>query len=194
MADASNDDDGAGTDRTVREPMETPTGGLSAVDRGGYPAASGALDGAVVGALAYLLVGLGLFLGLLFMALIGPDARLGIGGGGIAQFDDYEVFYGALYAYSELTFLVPAVAVALGVYAADIDSAGLHPGLYAGIAALVGTFTMLLVLLAIILIYEPAALPTRLDVGDELLGMAGPVIASVIAGALTGTLFHARRT
>lgn len=194
MADASSDDDGDGPTRTVREPMETPSGGLPDVDQVEDPTARGVLDGAVVGALVFLLIGLGMFLALWFMAVIGDEARLAFGLGSLAQFDSYEVFYAALYAYSELTLLVPAVAVALGVYAADIDSATIHPGLYAGVAALVGAFCMLLVLLAIALIYEPTNLAIELDVVDELLGMVGAVIASVVAGGVTGSLFHARRT
>lgn len=190
-ADPSEADEDATPDRTVREPMETPRGGLTDVDRRERQVPAGLLDGAVVGAMVYLLVGLGVFLALLFMATIGRNAVLGFGFGELQFYEEFEVYITALYAYSQLTLLAPVIAVGLGLYAAEIDSAGLHPGLYGGVATLAGSVAVLVVLLALVVIYEPPGV--ALDAGDEFLGLLGAVLASVFVGAVTGILFHARR-
>lgn len=192
MADAPTEDDADGSDRTVREPMEVPAGGLQDVERRDERVAEGALDGAVVGALAYLLIGLGVFLALLLMATVGENAVIGFGFGELQFYEDYEVFIASLYAYSQLTLLVPLAAVGIGIYAAEIDSAGINPGLYAGVATLVGSLSTLLVLLALAVSFSPPSV--TLQVGDEFLGLLGAVTAAVFVAAVTGLLFHARRT
>lgn len=178
-------------ERTIREPMDVPPGGLDDATRRDRDAAA-LLDAAVVGAIVYLLVGVGAFLALTFMATIGENATIAFGFGQLQGGGDQELFLSAVYAYSELTLLAVPVGVGLGVYAAEIDSAGVHPAAFAGVATLVGAFVTLLLLLAVAVSAGPAAID--LDVGEEFLGLLGAVVAATFAGTITAGLFHARRT
>lgn len=139
------------------------------------------VDFAKFGAAIYSALGLGVFITLfLTITLVDEDAVLAE----LAAFvEDDELFFAAALTFEYFVLFAPltAVAIAAYYYHADLNVGNVYtPGT---VAAAVGTLVVMLILLILMVIFEPDM--ADISIGDEIPGILGTVIGAAITGALT---------
>ena len=137
------------------------------------------------GLFAYLLVGLGSFLSYAFLLLLADDDSEFVIFGG---YPDEELFAASLNAYTTFLTIVPLIAILVGVYFYRTDTTLAMPAKAAAIATAVGVVAVGFLLLLFLIIFEPDTLDVSL--GDEITGLLGILIGSVVVSAATGFLLE----
>lgn len=189
---------GEGGQKAQRGAQETvqqqPSGEQPSVDSDGSPEA----DAAKFGLLVYALVGLGVFVTQAITLLLADDESVVWFTGddlGVAGFQDEELFVAAASAYDLFFLLAPVVAVVIGVYYFNSEAA-VEPPKAAAIAVGAGVIAIGLVLIVLLVIFEPSleeltGFETSEEIisfGDEIPGLLGLTIGSVIVGAVTAVV------
>lgn len=159
---------------------------------GGQPPAGGQAVGengdseevefAKLGILTYLVVGLGVFITFALKFLLADDDSMvyvtGLG------FEDEELFAASVGAYDFILVFAPILAIVLAVYYYRADVTTEMTAKVAAIASAAGIAVTGIVLLLLVVVFEPSGVDV--SIGDEIPGLLGVIIGTVIAGALAG--------
>lgn len=135
------------------------------------------VDSVRFGSILYGVVGIGTFITFLLMAAIGDDDATFP----FSFYEDEALYTAAEGSYLLVLYLVAFVAVAIGYLYYSNDDIGDNAPKFSAVGAAVGSAIILLVLMLLMIIFEPEFF--EVDFGDEI-----PVIlAAVIGSAITAT-------
>ena len=141
------------------------------------------------GLLTYALAGVGLFLSYVFLFLLADDDSAIRSEFIIFEVaPDDELFVASFIAYTTFLTIVPLIAILVGVYFYRTDTTLAMPAKAAAIATAVGVVAVGFVLLLFLVIFEPDTADVSL--GDEITGLLGILIGSVVVSAATGFLLE----
>ena len=93
-------------------------------------------------------------------------------------------------SYDQFLTLAPLIAILVGVYFYRTDTTLAMPAKAGAIATAVGVVAVGFVFLLFVILFEPSEADPGVSLGDEITGLLGILIGSVVVSAATGFLLE----